>query len=42
MLLIYTILQITIRKLIDILMTFWLWANKRLKQEEEQKQHDRK
>lgn len=34
---IYKVFQKTLRKLIDYLMTCWLWANKRQKQAEERK-----
>ena len=36
--LLYNMLQRTLRKLIDWLMTAWLWANKREKQIEERHQ----
>ena len=39
---IYKILQVTLRKLIDWLMTFWLWANKQGKATEERKKYGRK
>lgn len=42
MLLIYTILQKTLRELIDLLMTAWLWANKHEKAAEERKKYGRK
>ena len=34
---IYKVIQKTLRKLIDYLMTCWLWSNKRQKQAEERK-----
>ncbi len=37
----YTALQITLRKLIDLLMTCWLWANKYQKAAEERKKYGR-
>jgi hypothetical protein len=37
----YTALQITLRKLIDLLMTLWLWANKHQKTAEERKKYGR-
>lgn len=37
MLLIYRILQKTLRKVIDLLMTCWLWANRHEKAAEERK-----
>jgi len=36
--LIYKIIQVTLRKAIDWLMTIWLWANRREKRAEERKQ----
>lgn len=39
---IYKILQISLRKLIDWLMTAWLWANKHEKATEERKKYGRK
>lgn len=38
---IYKILQVTLRKLIDWLMTLWLWSNKHHKAAEERKKYDR-
>lgn len=38
---IYKILQVSLRKLIDWLMTLWLWANKHQKAAEERKKYDR-
>ncbi len=38
---IYKTLQVSLRKLIDLLMTFWLWANKHQKAVEERKNYDR-
>lgn len=39
---IYKLLQVTLRKVIDVLMTFWLWANKQEKATEERKNYGRK
>lgn len=39
---IYRLLKVTLRKLIDWLMTFWLWANKHEKATEERKKYGRK
>jgi len=39
---IYSLLQVTLRKMIDVLMTFWLWANKHQKNAEERKKYGRK
>ena len=39
---IYKVLQVSLRKLIDWLMTFWLWANKHEKTAEERKKYGRK
>ena len=41
MLLLYGVLQQTLQKLIDWLMTCWLWANRHQKQAEGRKKHDR-
>jgi hypothetical protein len=38
----YNVMQLLLRKLIDILMTYWLWTNKRHKQAEERKNDRRK
>lgn len=38
---IYKVLQVTLRKLIDWLMTLWLWANKHEKAAEERKKYER-
>ena len=38
---IYRILQKSLRKLIDLLMTAWLWANKHEKAAEERKKYGR-
>lgn len=38
---IYRILQKSLRKLIDWLMTLWLWANKHEKAAEERKRYGR-
>lgn len=37
MIMIYRVLQISLRKLIDWLMTAWLWADKHEKSNEERK-----
>lgn len=39
---IFKILQTSLRKLIDLLMTLWLWANKHEKAAEERKKYGRK
>lgn len=38
---IYKILQVSLRKLIDWLMTFWLWTSKHEKAAEERKKDGR-
>lgn len=38
---IYKVLKVTMRKLIDWLMTIWLWANKHHKAAEERKKYGR-
>jgi hypothetical protein len=42
MIVIFKVLQKGLRKLIDWLMTTWLWANKRQKAAEERKKYGRK
>lgn len=42
MVVIYRILQKSLRRLIDWLMTAWLWANKHEKAAEERKKYGRK
>lgn len=42
MILIFKVLQKSLRKLIDWLMTAWLWANKHEKAAEERKKYGRK
>jgi len=39
--LLYKVLQKSLRKCIDWLMTFWLWANEHEKAAEEHKKYDR-
>ena len=39
---IYKLIQRGLRKLIDLLMTAWLWANRREKAAEERKKYGRK
>lgn len=39
---IFKTLQVSLRKLIDLLMTAWLWANKKQKAAEEHKKYGRK
>lgn len=41
MLIFYKTLQVSLRKLIDLLMTAWLWANKHEKAAEEHKRYGR-
>lgn len=41
MVVIYRLLQKSLRKLIDLLMTAWLWANKHEKAAEERKKYGR-
>jgi hypothetical protein len=38
---IYRLLQLSLRKLIDLLMTVWLWAKKHEKAVEERKKYGR-
>ena len=40
--LVYRLLQRLLRKLIDWLMTFWLWANKREKRIQERRDYESK
>jgi hypothetical protein len=40
--LVYRLLQKLLRKLIDWLMTFWLWANKREKRIQERRDYEGK
>lgn len=41
MVVIYRLLQKSLRKLIDLLMTAWLWANRHEKAAEERKKYGR-
>ena len=41
MVVIYRLLQKSLRKLIDVLMTAWLWANRHEKAAEERKKYGR-
>ena len=41
MVVIYRLLQVSLRKLVDWLMTAWLWANKHEKAAEERKRYGR-
>lgn len=41
MVVIYRLLQQSLRKLIDLLMTAWIWANKHEKTAEERKKYGR-
>ena len=42
MIVIFKVIQNPLRKLIDLLMTAWLWANKHEKAAEERKKYGRK
>jgi len=42
MLFLYTIIQITLRNLIDQMMTLWLWVNKKEKTIRGKKDHENK